>query len=97
MTPIAAQPFSVSEVQIIPIKPRDGLIGFASCVLNNALYLGCIAVHTRPDGSGIRLVYPSQALVNGKQVQVFHPISRAAGDFFEQAVAARMAELRCLL
>lgn len=48
----------ISEIQIIPVKPKNGLIGFASCVVNNQLYLGSIAIYTRPDGSGYRLVYP---------------------------------------
>lgn len=35
----------ISEVNIILIKPKDGLIGFASLVINDALYLGSIGIH----------------------------------------------------
>ena len=83
----------ISEVEILPVKPRNGLVAFGSCVVNHALYLGCIAIHTRPDGSGYRLVYPDRILPNGKQVQVFHPINREAGDVLERALAEKIRSL----
>ncbi len=88
-----APPIIVGEVQIIPVKPRNGLIGFASCVLNYQLYLGSIAIHTRPDGCGIRLVYPSKILPNGLSVSCVHPIRRETGDVITGAVAEKMQEL----
>jgi len=40
----------LSEIQIIPIKPQNGLVGFASFVLDGSLYLGSIGIMTRPQG-----------------------------------------------
>ena len=57
----------ITEIQIIPIKPRDGLVAFASCVVNNALYIGNIGIYTSQSGpDGFRLVYPTKILPHGK-------------------------------
>ena len=69
----------ISEIQIIPVKPKEGLVAFASCVINDQFYVGDIAVYTRPDGSDYRLVFPSKTLHSGARINVFHPINREAG------------------
>jgi stage V sporulation protein G len=84
---------SLSEVEILPVKPRGGLVAFASCVLNGQVYLGNIGIHTRPDGSGYRLVFPVKVLPNGKEIHCFHPLSRQAGDLFLQAIIRKFEEL----
>lgn len=40
----------ISEVQIIPVKPTNGLVGFASVVFDDCLYLGSIGIYTRLEG-----------------------------------------------
>ena len=70
----------ISEIQIIPVKPKDGLVAFASCVIDNQFYVGDIAIYTRPDGRDYRLVYPCKILPNGKRINCFHPINREAAD-----------------
>jgi len=86
-------PLSISEVDIIPVKPRNGLIAFASCVVNDQLYLGNIAIHTRLDGSGYRLVFPVKVLPNGKEIQCVHPVTRRAGELLLQAIVEKLAAL----
>ena len=88
-----AVPLSISEVDIIPVKPRNGLIAFASCVVNGQLYLGNIAIHTRLDGSGYRLVFPVKVLPNGKEIQCVHPVTRQAGDQLLQAIVEKFEAL----
>ena len=88
-----AAPLSISEVDIIPVKPRNGLIAFASCVVNGQLYLGNIAIHTRLDGSGYRLVFPVKVLPNGKEIQCVHPVTRQAGELLLQAIVERFEAL----
>ena len=46
---------TISEVNISLIKPQNGLIGFASLILEGNFYIGSIGVHQRLDGSGYRL------------------------------------------
>jgi len=74
----------IKEVQIIPIKPRDGLVAFASLVFEDAFYLGSIGIVTRPQG-GHRLAYPTRITANGS-FNVFHPINRNTAEFIEQAI-----------
>lgn len=82
----------ISEINVYPIKPKDGLIGFASLVLNDSLYVGGIAIHTTRSG-GIRLVYPVKTIPNGKELPVCHPINRETGESLTQAVAGKLKEL----
>lgn len=77
---------SISEVQIIPVKPQRGLVAFCSFVVNGLIFIGDVAIHTRPDGRDFRLVYPVKKLVNGKNIQIVHPISKEAGEKILQAV-----------
>lgn len=75
----------VSEVQIRVIKPKDGLIGFASCVIENAIYLSSIGVFSRLDGSGYRITYPTKK-VGESDLQIFHPINKELSSEIEKAV-----------
>lgn len=83
---------SVKEVEIIPIKPRDGLIAFASLVLGDWLYLSSIGVHTKLDGSGVRLSYPTKK-VGERNINIFHPINHQAAEVIEKAVAQKLREM----
>lgn len=83
---------TVSEVQIQPIKPNNGLIAFASVVINHSFYLGSIGIHTKLDGSGYRLTYPTKP-VGGQRQNVYHPISRKAAAVIEGAVLRRIEEV----
>lgn len=70
----------LTEIQIVPIKPKDGLVGFASLVYDGRIYLGSIGIYTRPQG-GYRLTYPMKGAIN-----VFHPINKEAASEIENAV-----------
>lgn len=84
----------VSEIQITPIKPRDGLVAFASCVVNNQFYLGNIAVYTALSSPGAyRLVYPSKMLSNGKEINIFYPINSSTYESVRKAVVKKLEEL----
>lgn len=77
----------VTEVQIVPIKPKDGLVAFASIVVSGQLYLGSIGIHTKLNG-GYRLTYPTK-LVGGKDMHIFHPITQEASAIIEQAIFSK--------
>jgi DNA-binding cell septation regulator SpoVG len=90
----AMNSLGISEIQIIPVKPRDGLVAFASCVINQSLYIGNIAIYSSPASeSGFRLVYPSKVLVNGKEINCVHPINREAGEILSAAIVGRFIEI----
>ena len=84
----------ISEVQIIPVKPRNGLVAFASCVIYNSFYLGNIAIYTSPSSCfGYRLVYPAKELPNGKQINCVHPINKNTGNIIESHIIKQYEKL----
>ncbi len=86
--------FEISEIQVIPIKPKEGLVAFASCIINNALYIGNIAIYTSPSTqSGFRLIYPVKILPNGKEINCVHPINKEAGELISKAIIKKFREV----
>ena len=81
----------LSEIQIIPIKPQNGLVAFASFVLDGNLYLGSIGIVTRPNGS-YRLVYPTKKVVN-KNLNIFYPINKPFAQEIENKIIKRFEEV----
>lgn len=85
----------ITEIQIIPVKPKDGLVAFASCVINNFLYIGNIAIYTSlTNPEGYRLVYPIKILPNGKEINCVHPINKEAGKTIAKHIMGKFKELR---
>jgi DNA-binding cell septation regulator SpoVG len=81
----------ISEIEIVPLKPNNGLVGIASLVYDNSLYLGSIGIITRPQG-GYRLSYPTRP---GTKISfnIFYPINSTIAEEIEQAVIARFEEV----
>jgi DNA-binding cell septation regulator SpoVG len=84
---------SLSEIEISPVKPRNGLLAFASFVLADSFFVGDVAVYSRLDQSGYRLVYPMKTLHNGARVNVFHPIRKGVAQEMERQVTQAYEEL----
>ncbi len=82
----------VTEIQLTPIKPKDGLVAFASLIIDDNVYLGSIGVHARIDGDGYRITYPKK-LVSNKQIDIYHPINREAGQIIEKAIVTKAMQL----
>jgi len=82
----------ITEIQITPIQPKDGLVAFASVVVENSLYLGFIGVYTRLDGLGYRLTYPTKK-IGDKSINIYHPINREISKAIEQAVFNKLKEI----
>lgn len=82
----------ITEVNITPIKPQDGLVAFASIVIDNSLYLGSIGVYSRLERPGYRITYPTKKLAD-KNLHIFHPINKHTGQLIEHAVLAKASEL----
>ena len=81
----------ISEIQIIPIRPKDGLVGFASFVLNKAIHLSSIGIYTRPQG-GYRLTYPTRKSTQGS-FHIYYPINKQIADVIEQSVIAEFEKV----
>lgn len=81
----------ITEIQIVPVKPQNGLVAFASLVLNDCLYIGSIGVFTRPEG-GYRLVYPTKK-VGLKSINIFHPINKSFAEALQKEVIAKLEDV----
>lgn len=81
----------ISEIEVIPVKPSNGLVGFASFVYDESFYLGSIGIRTRLDG-GYRLTYPTKTGNQFKQ-NVFYPITKRVGKLIEKEVIKKFEEV----
>ncbi len=75
---------TISDIQIIPIKPQNGLIAFSSFILYESIYCSSVAISTKPDGD-YRLIYPTKKL-NHKGIHIYHPINKTIGELIEKEV-----------
>jgi len=82
----------ITEVQIIPIKPNNGLVAFASVVVENSLYLGSLGVYTRLDGSGYRITYPTKK-IGEKNINIYHPINKETSKAIEEAIISKAEKI----
>lgn len=82
----------ITEVQIKLVKPKDGLVAFASLVLDGKLYLSSIGVFTKLDGSGYRITYPTKK-IGESSLNIYHPINRELAEEIEFAVISKAEEL----
>lgn len=86
--------FTISEIQILPLRPKNGLVGFASCVINSQFYIGNIAIYTSLSNPGTyRLLYPNKLLANGGYLKIFYPINKETGDQFQNVITQKYEEL----
>lgn len=76
----------ISEISIVPIKPKFGHIAFASFVLLECFFVGSVAVYRRPYG-GIRLVFPRK-----KNIDLCHPIRQDLYEILEKAIFDEMVK-----
>jgi len=83
----------ISEVQINFIKPNGGLIGFASLIINNSIYLNSIAIHKKLGVDGYRLTYPTKRISKDDSTTLFHPINRQTSIEIEQKIFSKLKEV----
>lgn len=84
----------VSEIQVTPIKPNNGLVGFASCSIYGSFYLGNIAIYNSVNSEcGYRLVFPTKVLKSGQQIPCVHPYTKEAEQEITKAIAEKYIEI----
>ncbi len=91
------QSLSISEVEVAPIRPRDGLLAFCSVLIGEQLFIGGIALHSAPPPRHYRLTYPARSIPTGQRIRFVYPITRALGDAIEQAVIQKYEDVIDLL
>jgi DNA-binding cell septation regulator SpoVG len=82
----------ISEITIDLVKPKEGLIGFASLVIEESIYLGNIGIVKRLDEDTFRLTYPTRK-VGDKSFNIYYPINKESGKKIEKAVTKRLKEV----
>lgn len=82
----------ISRIEILPVEPRNGLLALCSFVINNAFYVGDVAIYSRLNGSGYRLSYPFKKIGDTK-ISMVHPINREATSEVERQVINKYLEL----
>ena len=83
----------ISEIELIPIRAKDGLTFFANCVLDGKYFIGNLAVFTLKDGSGFRVVYPTKMLRNGTQIPIFYPVDSEISAEIQKAISDKATQL----
>lgn len=78
----------ITEVQIEFIKPNNGLIGFASLVIEDKIYLSGVAIHKKLRAEGYRLTFPSKG-----EFTIFHPITKEASKQVEEVIFSKLKEV----
>lgn len=82
----------ISDVQITLVSPKNGLIGFASMLIDEAMYISGIAIHQKLNGSGYRLTYPTRKS-GARDFDLFHPINKQASRIIEQAIFQKLKDV----
>ena len=84
----------ISEINIVPLRPQNGLVAFTSAVINNQFHIGNIAIYTAPSSKlGFRLVFPNKKLVSGQIIDCFYPINKEAGALVSEAIIKEYLEV----
>jgi hypothetical protein len=81
-------PIKIDEINIVPIQPLNGLLGFCSFVIDKKFYIGSVGIFSKREG-GLRLVYPKKGVLN-----CCHPISREVGDFITKKITDHFYNLQ---
>ena len=86
--------FKVSEVKVRFVDGDDkGIICWASCVVNDALFLNNIAVRNARSGE-IVLSFPANISRGSKRYFHFNPISKSASAVLKTAILKKL-RLNC--
>ncbi len=80
----------ISEVKLrLMENSEDGLLGWASCIINGGLYINNIAIRRSRSGELV-LSYPVQKSRRERKYFFFHPISREAQAAIDEAILGKL-------
>lgn len=82
----------IKDVQLIIIKPREGMVAIANVTLDVGIFLGSIGVHKKLDGTGYRITYPTKK-IGERQISLFHPMKRSLSKKIENAITEKVEAL----
>jgi DNA-binding cell septation regulator SpoVG len=82
----------ITKVELLPIRPQNGLMAFACVEIDNQFYVNSIGVHKRRDGKGYRITYPTRK-VGEHDLTIFHPTEPSLSREIEQAICDKAEEV----
>lgn len=83
-------PTNVSEIKIVPIRNDYGLVGIASCIIDDKWFVGSIGIYN--EDNKFRLTYPTKK-VRRSSMTLFHPINTKAGEAVYEAIVKEYKDL----
>jgi DNA-binding cell septation regulator SpoVG len=85
---------TISEIQLVPIRPHNGVVAFASFVLNGVFFVNDIRIVTKLNEPGYRLSYPFKILgTSGRRIYICNPLNRETEEYISKQVLAKYEEL----
>ncbi len=76
---------SINDIRIFHIHSKDGIVAFASAIIDECFYIGSIAIHKKKDVSGYRITYPTRKS-RGKDLNLYHPLTNECSELIEKAI-----------
>ena len=80
-------------MQISIVKPNNGIVAFASLVIDDSIYLNSIAIHKKLSSAEYRITYPTKKMGMENSINLFHPINKQASLAIEQAIFSKLKEV----
>jgi len=82
---------SITKVDFTPITQNNGLIGFATIILNDEYLLEGIGVFVCQEREGYRVTYPKRQ-AGSKSINVHYPLTQGMLDKVNKAVNEKVTE-----
>lgn len=74
--PELSKPSSISKITISPLKePKNGVVAMAAVTVDNTITINSITLREKQDGSGLYVKMPQKRTVDGKYIDVAHPLN----------------------
>lgn len=78
------------------MTPNQGMLGFASILIDNALEISSLGIYSRLDGAGVRLTFPAKKLGNGQYKYFVKPTGTETEQEIVKAVEQEIQRLGLL-
>lgn len=84
--------YTISEVRIKDVERNDGLVGLASCVINNDFRINSIGIYAKLSG-GYRITYPTKD-IDGAKLNLIYPISKSFANWLEVEILKQYQDMK---
>ena len=83
----------ISGVAFLPMRISEkGFLGFASCKYGRVA-INNIGVYSKPDGSGVRCLFASKKIGQGREIVIAHPVDQETTRMITEAIQEKVKEV----